>query len=108
MKTKYVRVKRLKDSAESKSMNHSKRAISFKEACSRYVHRFTMEHVPDWSRIPMKNGEFYAPQYRTCREWYDNTAFHGESMHASRKNCYSTNLSWPLGRMLKEVYTKKK
>jgi hypothetical protein len=37
-----------------------KRKISFERATAQYVHRFTMDHVPEWSRKPMPNGKHYA------------------------------------------------
>lgn len=81
------------------------RTISIGEAKRFYPHRFTMEHVPDWSSEPMGNGMFYAPQYRSDKEWYDNTKFPGEGMFIRSSNCISENLSWPLGRMLDKPYT---
>jgi hypothetical protein len=77
------------------------RRLSFKTACSQYVHRFTMEHVPDWATHPCGNGRYYAPQYTSDREWYANTKFPGEPEHfGDTDSCYSTGLTWPLGQWL--------
>lgn len=89
------------------------RAITLAEAKSKYVHRFTMEHVPSWARKPCvdeKTGEvvfYYAPQYRSDAEWYENTIFPGEVGHYGTKNeCHINNQTWPLGQKLTEPYRK--
>jgi hypothetical protein len=80
--------------------------MTFNEATSRYVHRYTMEHVPAWARArPCDHGgtetRYYAPQFRSDREWYDNTTFPGEPGHlGGRKYCYTTGQTWPLGMWL--------
>ncbi len=71
-----------------------------------YVHRFTMEHIPQWALQPHAS-KYYAPQYRTDQEWYDNTFFSGDEGHlGTAKECTSTNQSWPLGTWLDAPYTK--
>jgi hypothetical protein len=89
----------------------SKRSVSFTAACRNYPHRFTMEHVPAWAnRRPCDAGGtatwYYAPQYRTDREWYDNTIFPGEDGAIDDSDCYSRNPSWPLGQHLDKPYRK--
>lgn len=80
---------------------------TFEQATSRYVHRFTMEHVPAWAKARREDGTFYAPQYRTDREWYENTTFPGEPGHiGDKRHCYTSNQSWPLGQSLKAAYVK--
>lgn len=77
---------------------------TFQQACARYVHRFTMQHVPEWARAPLtlKDGTngYYKPQHATCREWYDSTVFPGEADHKARggdrSHCISTP-TWPMG-----------
>ena len=69
--------------------------LSFEQATARFGYRYTMEHVPNWAKKPCKNGKFYAPQYRTDQEWYDNTVFPPQA-----KYCTQSNESWPLGRWL--------
>jgi len=80
----------------------------FATACRKYVHRFTMEHVPQWARMQREDGTYYAPQYQSDREWYDNTVFPGELLHPMGKkhngHCYSSEPSWPLGQSLLEPY----
>lgn len=83
---------------------------TFEQAKARYVHRFTMEHIPSWAdRNPFKTvagvAHFYAPHYRTDREWYDAATFPGEkgiSPHAG--HCQASNPTWPLGETLPEPY----
>lgn len=77
-----------------------KRRISLKTAKAQYVHRYTMEHVPAWALKACHNGKFYAPQYRTDSEWYDNTIFPGEGPEAGRDHCFSSGQTWPLGTWL--------
>lgn len=77
---------------------------SFEQACARYPHRYTMEHVPAWARQSAPNGKFYAPQFRSDREWYEATKFHGESDFATRKHCYTSGQTWPLGQWLDKPY----
>lgn len=77
------------------------RPVTFQQAKAQFPHRYTMEHVPNWAKLPNPgNGKWYAPQYRTDLEWYDNTYFHGESDQADKTSCYSFNKSWPLGQWL--------
>lgn len=79
---------------------------TFEQACAQYVHRFTCEHIPGWARKPRADGRYYAPHYRSDREWYDNTLFHGESEMAGRKHCYSTGQTWPLGVSVAAPYSR--
>lgn len=90
--------------------------MSFTEACSRYPHRYTMEHVPAWALIPCGNGRHYAPHFKTDREWYDATLFPGEEGHPfssamrftkkQRGDCYTSGQTWPLGHWLDAPYTR--
>lgn len=88
------------------------RALSFEEAKSRYVNRYTREHVPSWAKSrPCDHGgtesRYYAPQFRTDREWYDNTRFYGELGHIGRKaDCFTTGQTWPLGQWLNKPFTR--
>lgn len=88
------------------------RKLSFEAAKAQYVHRFTMEHVPAWSRSrPCDSGgtetRYCAPQYRTDREWFDNTIFPGEGHLSPRsEHCEARNQSWPLGQWLDSPYSK--
>lgn len=81
------------------------RKLSFEQAKAKYVHRYTMEHVPQWAKEPAPNGKHYAPQYSTDREWYDNTFFPGENgIEANDRHCRSDKQSWPLGQWLDTPY----
>lgn len=80
------------------------RPINFEQAKARYPNRYTMEHVPNWAVKERSDGTFYAPQYRTDREWYDNTLFPGEKDWdpEDRATCCSLRQSWPLGMWLRK------
>lgn len=73
--------------------------LGLKDALRQFCHRYTMEHVPAWSQQRAPGGRFYAPQYRTDREWYDNTEF-----PVGKPYCVSTNHTWPLGQWLDAPY----
>lgn len=82
---------------------------SFEQACAQYVHRFTMEHVPAWTRVKCSGtAKHYAPQFRSDREWYEHTLFPGEPGHPAESArvrwCYTTKPTWPLGQWLDAPY----
>lgn len=80
------------------------RPISFEIACARYPHRFTLEHVPTWARASL-GDKYYAPQFRSDREWYENTKFPGELDKAFLQGgCYTTGQTWPRGQWLDAPY----
>lgn len=83
-----------------------KRAISFDNAKRQYTQRYTMEHAPAWTRKPCEgNGLFYAPQFRSDAEWYENTVFPGEQGKPRKDDhCYTTGQTWPLGQWLDKPY----
>lgn len=81
------------------------RALTLQEAKKQYPHRYTMEHVPTWAKTP-HGGKYYAPQYRTDREWYNNTVFPGEGPEATKEHCYSSGETWPLGKWLDGPFKK--
>lgn len=83
-------------------MTKTKPKLDFESAKAQYVHRFTMEHVPTWARKRRDNGSYYAPQFRSDREWFENTVF--PPHNGARKYCTSTNLSWPLGTALDKPF----
>lgn len=80
--------------------------LSFEQATARYVHRFTMDHVPSWATKVREDGTYYAPQFSSDREWYENTLFPGESELCMNGSCYTTNHSFPLGKALQTPYRK--
>ncbi len=90
-----------------------KKRPTFEQACAAYVHRYTMDHVPQWARRrPIDDGgtetRYYAPQYASDREWYDNTLFNGDVGYPYGKrstDCFSTGATWPLGKWLKRPYS---
>lgn len=88
----------------------SKRPISFAAAKAQFPHRFTMEHVPAWAKVPMfhtaaRQYVHYAPQWSTDLEWYEATRFHGESELAEKGHCHSSGETWPLGKgFLREAF----
>lgn len=83
------------------------RPLTFEQACARYVHRYTTQHVPAWARQPAPNGKFYAPQFRSDREWYEHTRFYGEEGHIGRRtDCFTTGQTWPLGQWLDRPYVR--
>ena len=78
---------------------------TFEQAKRAYINRYTMEHVPQWARKICTNGFFYAPQYRTDLEWYENSTFKGEpDWFGTGSDCQSHNQSWPLGQWLDEPF----
>jgi hypothetical protein len=81
---------------------------TLKQACQRYIHRYTMEHIPAWARHPFA-GKYYAPQFRSDREWYDSTLFPGEigNPHACAEDCFTTGQTWPLGQWLNQPLTER-
>lgn len=91
------------------------RVISLEQAKAQYVHRFTMEHIPQWASIPTAEGRYYAPQYRSDQEWYDNTFFPGESgmtKHGfitppvdDKRSCWSHSQTWPVGNWVTRPWT---
>jgi|SRR5580700_298042 hypothetical protein len=81
------------------------RKVSFEQACARFVHRYTMDHVPQWARRVRENGSFYAPQFASDREWYERTIFPGEpGVHGNSSHCYTSGQTWPLGQSLARPY----
>lgn len=81
------------------------RKVSFEDAKRQFVHRFTMDHVPDWAFKRAPNGRFYAPQYASDEEWYERTLFKGDDGHdGGSRYCDSRRQTWPLGEWLDKPY----
>lgn len=76
------------------------RPLSFTEACARFPHRYTVDHIPAHVRHRQPNGLFLAPQYASDGEWYEKTLFAGESPLANSRYCHSDGQSWPFGQWL--------
>lgn len=71
-----------------------------KQVLACYVHRFTLEHVPQWSRQPMANGQAYQPQFASDVDWLENTLFNvNRDGTLADASCYSTP-TWPRGNSL--------
>ena len=78
---------------------------TLEKARAMYPHRYTMEHVPNWARMPADKGKFYAPQFRTDAEWYAATLFPGDAGHHGFKDsCMTDAQTWPLGQWLDAPY----
>lgn len=82
------------------------RKMSFEQAKAKYTNRYTMEHVPAWAAKPCGgNGLYYAPQFKSDKEWYDNTLFYGEiGFTGKRGDCYTNGQTFPLGNWLDSPY----
>jgi len=89
------------------------RIVRFSQAKKLYVNRYTMEHVPAWAKAPVNHPErgtvYYAPQYRTDKEWYENSVFPGEAIDGlvvqkNETHCMTRNATWPLGKWLDKPY----
>lgn len=82
------------------------RPLTLAQACAQYPNRYTAEHVPAWaSKACEGNGLFYAPQFASDVEWYNNTKFHGEVGHVGKKSdCYTSGQTWPFGNWLSAPY----
>lgn len=72
-----------------------------------------MDHVPAWSRQPVdmtidgKGPSYYAPQFASDREWYENTKFKGEAGWLGvGDDCYTSGQTWPLGHWLDKPFRK--
>ena len=65
--------------------------MTFAEATARYVHRFTMDHIPMWALEQRTDGSYYAPQFASDREWFEHTLFPPNHPLGKRvTDCYTT------------------
>lgn len=87
-------------------VNEHGKTMSFEEAKSRYVHRFTMEHIPQWAKGQFSDGtgRYHAPQFRTDWEWYMATSFPPHKGFLNGTHCETGQGTWPLGKWLDKVY----
>lgn len=46
-----------------------------KEVLSRYCHRYTRDHKPQWAKRPRTDGSNYPVQFASDQEWLANTEF---------------------------------
>lgn len=79
--------------------------MTFIDAKAEYVNRFTMDHVPSWALAPAPNGLHYAPQFRSDKEWYEQTTFPPHNPY-SRTDCHTMSATWPLGQWLDRPFDK--
>ncbi len=47
-----------------------------KEVRAMFVHRFTGDHKPAWTKQEWKDGMPYPLQFRDDQDWLENTSFH--------------------------------
>ncbi len=84
------------------------------DALNSFVHRYTGEHVPSWSKEKAPNGKHYAPQYQNDAEWLSKTLFPVVTdkqglMSIQRGNdvhCMSNQASFPWGQWLDQPFKK--
>lgn len=76
-----------------------------REALSRFVHRFTGEHRPQWATKPRPDGSPYPVQFRDDADWLANTRFTIRKDGELARNvrcCYSTP-TWPFNPELRRA-----
>lgn len=88
---------------------NAKRTLSFEEAIAIGDSRFTLTHIPPWYATSARRhgveDKYFAPQFSSDREWYENTKFRGEEGHyGGERNYHSINFSFPLGVWLDKPY----
>lgn len=64
-----------------------------------YVHRFTKQHRPAWSKDLRPGGRHYMPQFATDLEWLQNTTFavRNDGRLDLRCNKCESHPTWPDG-----------
>lgn len=64
---------------------------------SAYVHRFTREHKPDWTRKPWKDGKPYPVQFDSDADWLAHTRFavRRDGRLDQRVKACQSNATWP-------------
>ena len=80
--------------------------MTFEQATATYVHRFTVDHVPQWAARPRVDG-YYAPMYASDREWYRLTVFPGDPDYpewCADGECHSQAPTWPYGKRLAQPF----
>lgn len=75
--------------------------------CKRtFVHRFTAEHLPAWSRAEWKDGKPYPLQFASDADWLANTEFPitstGRLARGANVHCIS-HPTWPENPELRKV-----
>jgi hypothetical protein len=68
-----------------------------RDCLRRYVHRYTREHVPDWSRKPRHDGSSYPVQFASDADWLAHTLFTVKAdgtLDERARYCHSSP-TWP-------------
>ena len=73
--------------------------MTLEEAKRTYTNRYTMDYKPPWAMRAAPNGKYFAPQYASDKEWYENTLFPPNNP-LSRTSCWSRDPTWPMGEWL--------
>ncbi len=62
-----------------------------------FVHRFTREHTPAWSKKPLKNGKHYPVQFDSDADWLAHTRFavRKDGRLDKRYGFCQSNPTWP-------------
>lgn len=71
--------------------------VAQREALSRFVHRFTREHKPEWAAKPWKDGLPYPVQFASDADWLANSTFTVRAdgrLARNVKHCQS-DPTWP-------------
>lgn len=66
-------------------------------ALSSFVHRFTGNHIPAWSKQEWKDGKTYPLQFKDDQDWLNNTLFAitvRGTLDKRVDHCFSTP-TWP-------------
>ena len=71
-----------------------------RDARARYVHRFTGDNRPAWTRAPRACGRPYPLQFKDDADWLANTVFPVTKAGAlaARPGACQSSPTWPNGR----------
>jgi hypothetical protein len=66
-----------------------------REAKARYVHRYTVDHVPTWARTTRPDGTPYFVQFASDADWLAHTWFNvTKDGRLANRSCWSCP-TWP-------------
>ena len=67
------------------------------QVLSRYIHRFTGDHRPQWASKLMPNGKRYPLQFTNDQEWLHNTLFavRKNGQINNKYNYCESHATWP-------------
>lgn len=65
-----------------------------------FVHRFTGEHIPEWSKKKRPDGRGYKVHFKDDLDWLNNTLFYvkKDGRIDNRFNRCESNPTWPNGK----------